>query len=105
MPGSPASDRWAFEEAEYHFGELVRRARQEGPQHVLVQGRDEVVVLSAEEFGRLRGERAVPARAGAMPDGSSSDAEAARQAALLRGAPEEAEALRFVEGAASWPDR
>jgi hypothetical protein len=31
-------------------------------------------------------------------------AEAARQAALLRGAPEDEEALRFIEAAAPWPD-
>ena len=31
--------------------------------------------------------------------------EAARQARLLRGRPEEAEALTFIEAAFSWPDR
>jgi hypothetical protein len=30
--------------------------RSEGPQHVTVHGRDEVVVIAAEEFRRLRGE-------------------------------------------------
>lgn len=40
-----------------------------------------------------------------VPDPRSPEfqAEAARQAALLRGAPEDAEALRFIEAAASWP--
>jgi len=28
-----------------------------GPQHVTVRGRDEVVVVSAEEFRRLKGDR------------------------------------------------
>jgi len=28
-----------------------------GPQHVTVHGRDEVVVIAAEEFRRLQGER------------------------------------------------
>jgi hypothetical protein len=34
----------------------VRRARSDGPQHVTVHGRDEVVVLTVEEFHRLKGE-------------------------------------------------
>jgi PHD/YefM family antitoxin component YafN of YafNO toxin-antitoxin module len=34
---------------------LVRRVRSEGPQRVTVRGRDEVVVISAEEFRRLNG--------------------------------------------------
>ena len=33
----------------------MRRVRSEGPQHVTVHGRDEVVV-AAEEFRRLQGE-------------------------------------------------
>jgi PHD/YefM family antitoxin component YafN of YafNO toxin-antitoxin module len=35
----------------------VRRVRSEGPQHLTVHGRDEVVVISAEEFRRLKGNR------------------------------------------------
>jgi hypothetical protein len=35
---------------------LVRRVRSEGPQHVTVHGRDEVVVIAAEEFRRLKGD-------------------------------------------------
>jgi PHD/YefM family antitoxin component YafN of YafNO toxin-antitoxin module len=34
----------------------VRRVRTEGPQHVTVHGRDEVVIVAAEEFRRLQGE-------------------------------------------------
>ncbi|MGD0679704.1 MAG: type II toxin-antitoxin system Phd/YefM family antitoxin [Polyangiaceae bacterium] len=41
-------------EAKSHFSELVRRVRSEGPQHVTVHGKDEVVVISAEEFRRLK---------------------------------------------------
>ena len=33
----------------------VRRVRSEGPQHVTVHGRDEVVVIAAEEYRRLQG--------------------------------------------------
>lgn len=39
------------------FSELVRRVHKEGPQHVTVHGRDEVVVVAADEFRRLKGER------------------------------------------------
>ncbi len=38
------------------FSELVRKVRSEGPQHVTVHGRDEVVVIGAEEFRRLKGD-------------------------------------------------
>ena len=37
------------------FSELVRKVRSEGPQHVTVHGREEVVVIAAEDFRRLQG--------------------------------------------------
>jgi prevent-host-death family protein len=43
-------------DAKARFSELVRRVRSEGPQRVTVHGRDEVVVISAEEFRRLEGD-------------------------------------------------
>ena len=46
---------WLLQEAKARFSELVRRVRSEGPQHVTVHGRDEVVVIAAEEFRRLQG--------------------------------------------------
>ena len=49
--------RWLLQDAKARFSELVRRVRSEGPQRVTVHGRDEVVVVSAEEFRRLKGER------------------------------------------------
>jgi len=36
---------------------VVRLAHSEGPQHVTLHGRDAVVVVDAEEFLRLKGER------------------------------------------------
>jgi prevent-host-death family protein len=45
-----------LQDAKARFSELVRRVRSEGPQRVTVHGRDEVVVISAEEFRRLRGD-------------------------------------------------
>jgi prevent-host-death family protein len=49
--------RWRLQDAKARFSELVRRARSDGPQHVTVRGRDEVVVVAAEEFHRLKGDR------------------------------------------------
>lgn len=48
---------WRLQDAKARFSELVRRVRSEGPQHVTVHGRDEVVVISAEEFRRLKGDQ------------------------------------------------
>lgn len=47
--------QWQLQDAKARFSELVRRVRDEGPQHVTIHGRDEVVVIAAEEFRRLRG--------------------------------------------------
>jgi prevent-host-death family protein len=57
---------WLLQDAKARFSELVRRVRSEGPQHVTVHGRDEVVVISAEEFRRLKGERGGDALIAAM---------------------------------------
>lgn len=46
---------WVLQDAKARFSELVRKVRSEGPQHVTVHGRDEVVVIAAEEFRRLQG--------------------------------------------------
>jgi prevent-host-death family protein len=58
--------RWLLQDAKARFSELVRRVRSEGPQHVTVHGRDEVVVISAEEFHRLKGDRTGEALIAAM---------------------------------------
>jgi antitoxin Phd len=44
---------WQLQEAKARFSELFRHARVEGPQYVTRQGKDAVVVLTAEEFERL----------------------------------------------------
>lgn len=46
-----------MQDAKARFSELVRRARSEGPQHVTVHGREEVVVISEDEFRLLKGNR------------------------------------------------
>src|SRR5258707_14789288 len=40
----PRSGYWLLQDAKARFSELVRKVRSEGPQHVRVHGRDEVVV-------------------------------------------------------------
>ena len=64
MTKSPRSSRraqgalpgyWLLQDAKARFSELVRRVHSEGPQHVTVHGRDEVVVISAAEFRRYKG--------------------------------------------------
>jgi prevent-host-death family protein len=69
VPGLNSCDRpviWLLQEAKARFSELVRRVRSEGPQHVTVHGREEVVVISAEEFRRLRGDQTGKALIAAM---------------------------------------
>src|SRR5580692_6359051 len=56
MRGRGLSGHWLLQDAKARFSELVRRVRSEGPQHVTVHGRDEVVIISAEEFRRLKGD-------------------------------------------------
>jgi prevent-host-death family protein len=48
------SGRWKLEDAKARFSELVRRVQSDGPQTVTVRGRDAVVVVSAEQYGRLK---------------------------------------------------
>jgi antitoxin Phd len=46
---------WQLQAAKQHFSELVERARRDGPQVVTKHGKDAVVVVSTEEYRRLRG--------------------------------------------------
>ena len=45
--------RWQLQDAKNRLSELVRKAREEGPQVITLRGRDAVVVVSAKEFGKL----------------------------------------------------
>jgi prevent-host-death family protein len=55
-PRSAKSGQWLLQDAKARFSELVRRVHSEGPQRVTVHGRDEVVIISADEFRRLKGD-------------------------------------------------
>ncbi len=48
---------WQLQAAKQRFSELVERARTDGPQVVTKHGKEAVVVVSAEEYHRLRGEQ------------------------------------------------
>jgi prevent-host-death family protein len=55
-PRNAKSGQWLLQDAKARFSELVRRVHNEGPQRVTVHGRDEVVVISAAEYRRLKGD-------------------------------------------------
>lgn len=44
---------WKLEDAKARFSEVVRRAREEGPQRVTYRGKDAVVVIAVDELKRL----------------------------------------------------
>lgn len=44
---------WKLEDAKARFSEVVRLARERGPQRVTLHGRDAVVVISAADYARL----------------------------------------------------
>jgi prevent-host-death family protein len=46
---------WPLQEAKARLSEVVRRVKAVGPQHVTLHGREEVVVLSADDYRRLTG--------------------------------------------------
>lgn len=51
--GAQQGNRWRLHDAKARFRELVRQARQSGPQRVTLYGRDVVVVVRADVFDRL----------------------------------------------------
>lgn len=64
---SANSGRWRLQDAKARFSEVVRRARDEGPQRVTLHGRDAVVIMDVAAFDRSRetltGQRLVEALA------------------------------------------
>ena len=68
-------NRWSLHDAKARFSELVRRAHSDGPQHVTVRGRDEVVVMAAEQFRRIKGERSGAVLVAALQESPHRDIE------------------------------
>jgi prevent-host-death family protein len=75
--------RWLLQDAKARFSELVRRAQSEGPQMVTVHGREEVVVVSAVEFRRLKGNRTGEALISAMQTSPHRDVDIEPERARL----------------------
>lgn len=46
---------WQLQAAKQRFSEVVERAQREGPQVVTKHGKEAVVIVSAEEYRRLKG--------------------------------------------------
>jgi prevent-host-death family protein len=44
--------RWQLQDAKNRLSEVVRKARDEGPQVITLHGRDAVVVVAASEYAR-----------------------------------------------------
>src|SRR5262245_5948746 len=44
---------WKLQDAKAHFSQIVREAREQGPQRVTVHGKDTVMILSVEDYARL----------------------------------------------------
>ncbi len=68
-PPGAALPSWSLEAAKARFSEVVRLARQQGPQRVTVRGQDAVVVLSAEDYAQLAPEAAKPTLAALFGEG------------------------------------
>lgn len=67
--------RWKLEDAKARFSELVRRAREHGPQRVTVYGKDAVVVLSADAYERLTSRSEKPSLHALLSDSPLKDLE------------------------------
>jgi antitoxin Phd len=48
---------WQVQEAKARFSALLRDAARSGPQQITVRGHVAAIVLSAEEYERLRGQK------------------------------------------------
>ena len=46
--------RWQLQEAKARLSELIKRAAKEGPQSITIHGEPTAVVLSSEEYERLK---------------------------------------------------
>ena len=51
---SSAGGIWRLQDAKARFSEVVRQAREHGPQRVTLHGQDAVVIVAAEAYDRQR---------------------------------------------------
>ena len=59
---------WQVQEAKRRFGELVRKAQEQGPQVVTRYGVEVAVLVSVEAYRRLTGEQDFKASLRSVPD-------------------------------------
>src|SRR5688572_33020540 len=69
---------WALQDAKARFSEVVRKAKSEGPQRITVHGREEVIVVSVEEYRRIKGQPSGQALVKLLQDSPLQDLEIER---------------------------
>jgi prevent-host-death family protein len=69
---------WALQDAKAQFSEVVRKAKSEGPQRITVHGREEVIVVSVEEYRRIKGQPSGQALVKLLQDSPLQDLEIER---------------------------
>lgn len=74
---------WPLQDAKARFSELVRRAQDEGPQHVTVHGREVVVIVDAEDFRLLHSMRGGRELVQAMKDSPHRDIDLTPERAVM----------------------
>lgn len=68
---------WLLQDAKARFSELVRKVKSDGPQSVTVHGREEVVVVAADEYRRMMGNQTGQALIDVMQSSPCRDVEIA----------------------------
>jgi prevent-host-death family protein len=63
-----STSTWKLEDAKARFSEVVRLARERGPQKVTVRGHEAVVILAAEDYARLAPAAVSPSLAALFAD-------------------------------------
>lgn len=92
-PAAAALPAWKLEDAKARFSEVVRLARERGPQRITVRGQDAVVVLSAADYAHLAPTAAKPTLFALFADSPFADLEGfdeqlVREKAPIRDAPD-----------------
>ena len=86
-PVATALPAWKLENAKARFSEVVRLAREQGPQRVTVRGQDAVVVLSATDYARLAPAAAKPTLFALFADSPFADLEGFEEQLVREKAP------------------
>ena len=86
-PVAAALPAWKLEDAKARFSEVVRLARERGPQRVTVRGQDAVVVLSATDYARLAPAAAKPTLFALFADSPFADLEGFEEQLVREKAP------------------